>query len=1010
MRPSLLVLGIGLLPFLSPTANALAPTDDVYVGIEPQRIRHVHAQAQAAYLRSDAWRDFTAQTPGQWQARFDELTGVPRRIWGSGYELGRLPDSMAAGDAVIQFIRDNKNLFKVEPGSLRVRSASYVDRTNQWFVDVDVLVHGYPQYRGGFTARITDNRLLSIGADHYPDARVDARQEVSADEAIVTAIQQGPAADAFHDFITTQLVMLPIDVDGEWQLKLVWQVESETFTPPGRWVAFVDASANELLHVYNQVRFFEGSLSAYHDTRTVDGNMSWSPLPHLRISNGSDIATADSDGLFQIDDGDAYTSTFNGEFFNIINTLGSTEFTLDSTKVELTDADADQAEIDSYIFLNQVREWGAEYAPEVLYTRFKLASYVNIDSVCNAYYNGDLNFFRAGNGCNNTGRIADVNYHEWGHGFHEWSIESGSFDGSLSEGAADTISFLQTNDNRLAPYFQTNGSWLRDVENQQRYPDDYVNSADYVHYNGLIFGGSMWDFKNIVAARTDDETAIAVTSAVLAGLLKGGPTVETAFDEALVADDDDADLSNGTPNECDLIEAFGLHGLGPLGASDAVIAGHEPLDSQSADQDHDIYINLVNPAPNCFDYVVTDAIVTWRVNGGEWQNTDLIVFNDTDEIIGAIPQQQLGDFVEYFLTVENENGSNMLAPTGTYINPYSFYVGDVIEITCSDFEDNNGGFTHELVSGEETEGADDWQWGVPRGAYGDPAKAHSGSGVWGNDLGYDNYNGAYQNEKHNRLTSPVYDLGHHEGAFLHYYRWLTVEDGYYDHASILADGEQVWTNWGTGQDGVDHHIDDQWMAHAVDIGGQTDDRQVQLSWDIETDQGLYFGGWNIDDVCIFSPATANNRLGITNFTASKGLDREIQLNWTNPSYAPLERVVVIRNAAMYPQGPTSGSIIYDERSPVLGGAVAISDIEVANSYYAVYAHDGTEWLTWTQEGWNADYGSATGMITPGTSGGTTSGCACASTTAPFTGWLVGFPALLLACGLRRRRDGAMVLD
>ena len=135
------------------------------------------------------------------------------------------------------------------------------------------------------------------------------------------------------------------------------------------------------------------------------------------------------------------------------------------------------------------------------------------------------------------------------------------FDGSLSEGAADTICFLQTNDNRLAPYFQTHGAWLRDVDNNQSYPDDYVNSADYVHYNGLIFGGAMWDLMKIVEAKTDETTAVAVTSNVLAGLLKGGPTIETSFDEALVADDDDADLSNGTPNECDIIEAFGRHGL-----------------------------------------------------------------------------------------------------------------------------------------------------------------------------------------------------------------------------------------------------------------------------------------------------------------------------------------------------------------------------------------------------------------------------------------------------------------
>ena len=1003
MRLSVPFLCLGLFHLMLPSASAIAPTDDVYTGIEPQRIRHYHSQEQAAYYRSDAWQRFEASVAGGWQARFDELTGIPHRLWGAGIDLGPLADSRQAGDAVIGFIEQHKELFRVEPNTLRVRSASYVARTNQWFVDVDTLVAGYPQYRGGFSARIKNGNLISLGADHYPDAEVHSQLSISEASAINTAIQQGHAPAAKHDFVSAKLVALPLEVDDEWEVFLSWQVESETLSPPGRWVSFVDAHSGELLHVYNQVRFFDGEVQGHHDVRTVDGNMAWSPMPFVRVSNGTDIVAANEHGVFAINDGTEYTTTFNGEFFNVINSYGSSEVAFDGSAVNWTEDEAHQAEIDNYVFLHHVLDWGETYAPEVMYVRLKLASYVNIDSACNAYYNGDLNFFRSGSGCNNTGRIADVNYHEWGHGFHEWSIKSGWFDGSLSEGAADTISFLQTNDNRIAPYFQTNGGALRDVDNDRRYPEDYVDDPNYVHYNGLIFGGAMWDFKEIIAAQSDDETGLDVSSRILAGLLKGGPTVETAFDEALVADDDDGDLSNGTPYECELVEAFGLHGLGPMGANDSLITGHAPLEEQVGGLDHEIAINLVSPAPNCFEYEIIDATVTWRSNGGPWQDTDLLVFNNTDEIKGAIPEQQLGDFVEYYIRVYDKSGAEMTAPTGAHINPYSFYVGDVLIIACEDFEDNNGGFTHELVAGDDIEGADDWQWGKPRGSSGDPSKAHSGTAVWGNDLGKNEYNGAYQNDKHNRLTSPVYELAHHQGAFLHYYRWLTVEDGYYDHASIVADGDIVWTNWGTQQDGVEHHEDDQWMPHAVALPKQTADHRVQISWEINSDQGLALGGWNIDDACIYSPATADNRLGITDFQASDGLEREIKISWTNPSYAPLERVTVIRNVSQLPQGPTSGTVVYDDRNPELGAPVSLIDSEIAHAYYAVYGYDGTEWLSWTEEGWNADKGSASGIASLSDELAAT-GCACsASSTAPRSG-LLAAPLLLLALLIRRKHE------
>src|SRR5690606_2473462 len=112
-----------------------------------------------------------------------------------------------------------------------------------------------------------------------------------------------------------------------------------------------------------------------------------------------------------------------------------------------------------------------------------------------------------------------------------------------------------------------------------------------------------------------------------------------------------------------------------------------------------------------------------------------------------------------FFQVRQDAGADVLAPQGGPINPYSFYAGDVLEVYCEDFEADDGGYTHALLAGSDTEGADDWQWGTPRGMGGDPASAASGLFVWGNDLGGGNYNGEYQNEKRNRLTSPVIATG-----------------------------------------------------------------------------------------------------------------------------------------------------------------------------------------------------------------------------------------------------------
>ena len=79
---------------------------------------------------------------------------------------------------------------------------------------------------------------------------------------------------------------------------------------------------------------------------------------------------------------------------------------------------------------------------------------VNIDDTCNAYSDGQtINFYRASNWCENTGRLADVIYHEFGHSLHLYAMlpGAGTFDESLSEGLADTLAASITGGFRHGP-------------------------------------------------------------------------------------------------------------------------------------------------------------------------------------------------------------------------------------------------------------------------------------------------------------------------------------------------------------------------------------------------------------------------------------------------------------------------------------------------------------------------------------------------------------------------------
>ena len=71
-----------------------------------------------------------------------------------------------------------------------------------------------------------------------------------------------------------------------------------------------------------------------------------------------------------------------------------------------------------------------------------------------------------------------------------------------------------------------------------------------------------------------------------------GPEIATSYEAFLFADDDDGDLSNGTPNQCLLIEAFGDHGLGPKGQTGFYQLEHTPISNQSTSDSIDIDVQV----------------------------------------------------------------------------------------------------------------------------------------------------------------------------------------------------------------------------------------------------------------------------------------------------------------------------------------------------------------------------------------------------------------------------------
>ena len=59
----------------------------------------------------------------------------------------------------------------------------------------------------------------------------------------------------------------------------------------------------------------------------------------------------------------------------------------------------------------------------------------------------------------------------------------------------------------------------------------------------------------------------------------------------------------------------------------------------------------------------------------------------------------------------------------------------------------------------------------------------------------------------------------------------------------------MWRNFDS-EEGATHHRDGEWRFHDIDLKAHLGSGNVQIKFEIDSDGGLEFGGWTIDDFCI----------------------------------------------------------------------------------------------------------------------------------------------------------------
>lgn len=864
---------IGLAAALS---TALFQTSSAVVRPKGADDKVVTAGKAPRMARTTTWsRDSELAAVGLpgWKALWDNDTGVPVRLWGPAtFHAGAMADGAIAESAARQFLAQHIAL--LAPGS---QASDFVLVANQLGGSGDVRSLGFQQLAGGVRVlggavsfAFKNDRMIMVGSTALPGASIKPQPPTRLSDARLADSALGWLADAGFPAkvsgIEAERVIVPIvhprtAAGRDIEFQLAEQLLVESTDAEGRWNVWLDASSGAPILRQSLVSYASGKVLYNVPDRHPSSTRSPKPAPRARHTIDGVATVAELDGSVTWAGNATATVApgLTGPSVAVTNKAGA----LITDSLSLADAgtvtwskatdEFGDAQLSSFVFASQAKAFVHDNIdPNLAWANTSLLPVnVNIGQTCNANYNGSsVNFYRAttpgaGTQCENTGRISDVIYHEFGHSVHGHAVIPGvgAVDPGVGEGMADVLAALITRDHGMGRGFFFNDQALRDLDSPQtmRYPDDITGEE---HNDGEIVGQAFWDMKKELIAKLGTEPGELLARKIYYGIIQRSVDIPTTYVEALVADDNDGDLTNGTPNQCAINAGYGAHGLAD--ASSAL--GLTPPKRE----DYAVSFSArapagVEPCPGA--PTVSKASLEWKKRDGEVKSVDLALAGDTYS--GKIPTQPDGTVVQYKIVISLSDGSAISYPNNAADPYYEFYVGEVTKIYCQDFESGATDWTH----GAQPTNRDEWQVGVPQGLGTDPKTAFAGSAVFGTDLTSD---GNYRASTTTWAESPEIDLQGNTNVRLQYQRWLGVEDGFFDNARILANGTKVWSNFASASEpmkGTDH-VDREWRFQDVDLSAQAATGKIKLRFELQTDQGLNYGGWTMDEVCLVSTAKA----------------------------------------------------------------------------------------------------------------------------------------------------------
>lgn len=628
--------------------------------VRPSLVIHARGSRQATQIPS--LQRFFGHHSDQWEVRWDDRGNRPNLIEGAGIPLlpGRgnkitKPTVDVRGTdvetAVRKFLVEFPEVLNVGGLDLRLDTKSTVNvgKDKQiWLVELQQFHNGVPVEGANVFFRINHGNIVQLGAEKVAPVQVSTTPQIDNVGALAAVLEiTGFSAGELSEIPQPgRLKIVPALSLGEkpaerftgvrgrgYRHLLVWEVAFRRVGDDVTYQALVDARTGKVLQIVDLNSYVTAQVSGgIYPKSNLDAEVV-RPFPFTNVTNGAAKVT-DASGNYDYTGG-AATATLNGRYIKITDNCGAiskadsttgniafgTSGGTDCTTPGSGGAGNTHSARTGYYHLTNINRKAASFLPANAWLNGTLTSNMNINSTCNAFWNGStVNFYRSGGGCSNTGELAAVFLHEWGHGM-DANAGGAASDKGTGEAVGDTFAFLETRDSCIGDNFQpgvpcANCGTCTGVRNVSAFalggPKTIAKPSTVADNNGIncdrfscpyyqfffigayqgpmgyqghcesyIASSANWDLAQSLAAYhgttagwaamdqiwyeslTASKSAYQVASG---GKCNPAATVNGCgatnwYTVYLSVDDDDGNLANGTPNGCRIWDAFNAHGI-----------------------------------------------------------------------------------------------------------------------------------------------------------------------------------------------------------------------------------------------------------------------------------------------------------------------------------------------------------------------------------------------------------------------------------------------------------------